>query len=97
MASRDFIAINVNAVGAIHAVKLKNFVGALRSAQDQGKLVLDIMGHSNDGTVFTDIETLFGLPADQGKTVFDLVNGALGSMEGTFQVDDATTITSKVG
>lgn len=95
--ARDFIKIDVNATGAIHAVKLKNFVGTLRAAQDQGLLVKDIMGHANDGTVFTDIETLFGLPAGKGQTVFDLINGALGSMTATFQTSDATTITSKVG
>lgn len=95
--ARDFIKIDVNATGAIHSVKLKNFVGTLRAAQDQGKLILDIMGHANDGTVFTDIETLFGLPTGQGQAVFNLVNGTLGSMAGTFQVSDAIAITSKVG
>lgn len=97
MGTRDFIKIDVNAPGAIHAVKLKNFIGALRSAQDQGALVLDIMNHANDGTVFTDVEALFGLPTGQGQTVYNLVNGSLGSMEGQFKVDDATVITSKVG
>lgn len=95
--ARDFIEINVNAANAIHAVKLKNFIGTLRAAQDQGHLILDIMGHANDGTIFTDIETLFGIPTGTGQTVFNLVNGAIGSMAGTFQVADATTITSKVG
>jgi hypothetical protein len=95
--ARDFIKIDVNAAGAIHSVKLKNFVNILRAAQDQGHLILDIMSHANDGTVFTDIETLFGLPTGQGQIVFNLVNGTLGSMTGTFQVADATTITSKVG
>lgn len=95
--SRDYISINLNNSAAIHAAKLKNFVGTLRSAQDQGHLILDIMNHANDGAVFTDIETLFGLPAGTGQTVFNLVNGTLGSMTATFQVADATTITSQVG
>lgn len=95
--ARDFIKIDTTNTAAIHALKLKNFVATLRAAQDQGNLVKDIMTHNNDGTTFTDIETYFGLPAGKGQTVFDLVNGALGSMTGTFQVADATTITSKVG
>lgn len=59
--------------------------------------VLAIMGHNNDGTVFTDIDTLFGLPAGKGQTVFNLVNGSIGSMQGNFQVADAKTITEQVG
>lgn len=95
--ARDFIKIDTTNAAAIHAMKLKNFVNILRGVIDQGNLIRDIMGHSNDGTVFTDVETLFGLPTGKGQEVFNLVNGAIGSMAGTFQVADATTITSKVG
>lgn len=55
------------------------------------------MNHNHDGSVFTDLEALFGLPAGKGQTVFDLVNGAVGSMEGAFQVADAKNITERVG
>lgn len=55
------------------------------------------MGHLNDGSNFSDIESAFGLEAGQGQILFDLVNGAVGSMEGQFQVNDAKTITEKVG
>lgn len=95
--ARDYIKIDVNNSAAIHAAKLRNAIGVLRAAQDQLLLVKDIMTHNNDGTTWTDIEVLFGLPTGKGQAVFDLVNGTLGSMTGTFQVADATTITSKVG
>lgn len=56
-----------------------------------------IMNHNNDSTVFTDIETLFGLPSGKGQIVFDMVNGSIGSMEGTFQTADAKNITERLG
>lgn len=55
------------------------------------------MGHLNDGTVFTDIELRYGVPAGKGQTLFNLVNGSVGSFDGTFKVADATTITQSVG
>jgi hypothetical protein len=95
--ARDFIKIDTSAVAATQAISLRSFVQALRTAYEQGTKVRAVMGHNNDGTVFTDIETLFGLPAGKGQTVFDLVNGAIGAMEGTFQVPDAKNLTERVG
>lgn len=94
--ARDFINVNTTAATATQSRTLIDFSRALRIAYDQGKRILAIMGHNNDGTVFTDIETLYGLPAGQGQVVFNLVNGAIGSMEGTFQVPDAKTITERI-
>ena len=93
--ARDFIKINTN--GAPQAVLLKGYVQALRSAIEQGERVRAIMNHNHDNVDFSDIESLFGLPAGSGQTVFDLVNGSVGSMAGTFQTADATTITEKLG
>lgn len=95
--ARDFIKIDTTQSAATQSGLLKNYVTQLRSAYELGKRCIAIMGHSNDGTVFTDIETLFGLPAGKGQTVFNLVNGSIGSMEGTFQVSDAKNITEQVG
>ena len=95
--ARDFIKVNRNDVNATQASLLINYVTSLRNAYELGKRVKDIMTHNNDGTVFTDIEGLFGLPTGRGQTVFDLVNGSVGSMEGTFQVDDAKEITERLG
>lgn len=92
--ARDFIKVDPT---ALQANLLKNYVNVLRQAYEIGGRVKSIMTHNNDGTVFTDIETLFGLPAGKGQTVFNLVNGSIGSMEGTFQVADAKTITEQVG
>ncbi len=95
--ARDFIKIDVTLTTATQATLLRDYIVGLRQAYDRGKRIIAIMGHSNDGTVFTDIEPLFGLPAGKGQAVFNLVNGSIGSMEGTFQVADAKTITEQVG
>lgn len=95
--ARDFIKIDTSTTTATQAADLKQFVTVLRDAYQRGKKILAVMGHNNDGTVFTDIEALFGLPASKGQTVFNLINGAVGSMEGTFQVADAKNITETLG
>lgn len=95
--SRDYIKIDTTQSAATQAQLLKSYIVSLRQTFEIGVRILAIMGHNNDGTVFTDIETLFGLPAGKGKPVFDLVNGSIGSMQGTFQVSDAKNITEQVG
>jgi len=92
--ARDFIKVTRTAVAAADLIDFKEKVYA---AYSQGLKVREIMRHNNDGVNFTDIETQFGLPAGTGQTVFNLVNGAVGSMEGTFQVSDAKDITARVG
>ncbi len=93
--ARDFIKITQNA-NATQASTLIEYSRQLRRAYDQGKRVLAIMNHNQDGSDFTDIEALFGLEAGKGQTVYDLMNGSIGSMEGTFQVDDAKEITERI-
>lgn len=95
--ARDFIAINTTAPAAIGAGPLKTYVRQMRDAYQSGQWIKAVMVHNNDGTNFTDIETLFGLPAGSGQVVFDLVNGSVGAMEGTFQVADCVVLTEKVG
>lgn len=95
--ARDFIKIDATMTGATQAGLLRNYVQTLRTAYELGIRCRQVMTHNNDAVVFTDIEGLFGLPAGKGQTVFNLVNGSIGSMEGTFQVPDAKTITEQVG
>lgn len=95
--ARDFIKVDNVTTSATKASLLLQYIAQLRQAYELGKRVKDVMVHNNDGTNFTDIEVLFGLPTGKGQVVFDLVNGSIGSMEGTFQVDDAKEITERVG
>jgi hypothetical protein len=96
MATRDFIMIDTTTTTATQAGLLKSYVGQLRSAMEAGVRVKSIMEHAHDGIVFDDLEKLFGIPPGQGQTVFDLVNGSVGSMQGLFQVDDAQEITERL-
>lgn len=95
--ARDFIKIDKTQSLATQAQALLNYASTLRSAYDQGVKILAVMGHNNDGAVFTDIEALYGLPAGKGQTVFNLINGSVGSMTGAFQVADVKTLTESVG
>lgn len=93
----DYIKVNTsNAATATQAVALKDYARQLRTAYDLGKRLRAVMTHANDSVDFSEIETLFGLEAGKGQTVFDLVNGSIGSMEGTFQVDDAVELTERI-
>ena len=89
----DFINVNL---ASPQGRALVDYARQLRVAYDQGKRILGIMAHNNDGTNFTAIETLYGLAPGMGTVVFDLVNGSVGSMEGLFMVDDAKEITERI-
>lgn len=95
--ARDFIKVDTTTTTATQSRLLLDYRNALRVAYELGLRCKAIMTHNNDGAVFTDIEALFGLPAGKGQTVFNLVNGSVGSMEGTFQVADAKNLTETLG
>lgn len=95
--ARDFIKVDRTTVTATHAQDLLRLVSAVRAAYEQGIRIRDIMNHNHDGSDFTDIEALFGLPVGKGQAVFDLVNGTIGSMTGQFQVADAKNMTETIG
>lgn len=90
----DYIKINNSAP---QAGLLRSYISAQRQAFNLGVQVRAMMTHNNDGTDFGAIETLFGVDLGKGQTVFDLINGAVGSMVGDFQTDDAKQITEQVG
>jgi hypothetical protein len=90
----DFIAIDLT---SSQGTLLKQYINTLRSAYEIGARVAGIMNHNNDGTTFAPIETLFGVKAGSGQTVFNLVNGSTGAMNGLFQNTDCKTITEQVG
>ncbi len=72
-------------------------VSAMRQALNLLTQCRGIATHLNDGTVFTDIETRFGVPTGQGQNLFNLLNGAYGSTQGTFQVSDFQTMVDRLG
>lgn len=82
---------------AVFARELLSLVSQLRNVIDQIDKVKAVMDHSNSGSNFASIETLFGLPANQGQTVYDLVNGTRGALGGTMQNSNALALIDRVG
>lgn len=78
-------------------VLLLGLVAQLRNTIDQLDRVKAVMDHSNDGATFSAIETLFGLPAGKGQTVYDLVNGTSGALRGIMQNSNALALIDRVG
>lgn len=95
--ARTFTKIDTTAAGATHAGLLRSFVQQERAAYELGARILAIMSNNNDGTTWTDIEALFGLPAGKGQAIFNLVNGTVGAMEGTFQNNNGKSIGELIG
>lgn len=95
--AQDFIPIDTRAAGATQAGELLTLKSAMQNAYSQGLKVRGIMLHTHEGNDFSYLEQLFGVPAGQGQIVFDLVNGAIGSMEGNFQVDDCKELCERIG
>lgn len=95
--ARDYIKIIRTDSAATQASPMLEFLRNLRTTYEQGVKIKAIMDHLQDGTTWTDIETVFGLPAGTGHAVYDLVNGTVGAMNGTFQNNNAVTLTEKVG
>lgn len=91
--ARDFIKVDRTQSAAIKAPLILAYRDTLRRAIELGNECLATMAHMNDGTVFTDIETNFGVQAGKGQAVFNLINGSVGSFSGTFQVADAKNLT----
>ena len=98
--ANDFIKIVRNDNNATEAAELLQYKNALRAAYEIGYRVRAKMRHAFDDQVnpivWTDLETLWGIPTDSGETVYNLINGSIGSMEGLFQTADAKNLTERV-
>ena len=94
--ANDSIKITVTN-DTIKARELLSLVDKMRSAYEQAVKVKSIMDHLQDGVDFTTLEAMFGLPVDEGNTVYDLVNGAVGAMTNVFQNSNCRDITEKLG
>lgn len=93
----DFIKADTTVTTAVFAAKLVSLSRQLRDTIDLLDEVKTIMDHSNDGSVFTLIETFFGLPSGKGQTVYDLCNGTMQAISGTAQNSNALSLINRVG
>jgi hypothetical protein len=97
MPANDYIKIDVTNTAATEAQTLKSAIRQLQIANEQLVAVLNKMSHNSNGTVWTSLEALYGLPAGKGQTTYDLVNGTVGAMNGQFQNNNAITLIAGVG
>lgn len=88
----DFVLVDNTKTGASQAIALKNAISIGRQFYQQMTAIRQQMTHMNDGTTFTAIETYYGLPVGSGQTMFNLVNGSVGVIEGTFQNNNVKTL-----
>jgi hypothetical protein len=96
----DFV--NVNPTGPKPQPQLLlNFRNAVAQVLMQGPVLLGEMNHMFDGARdpidWGTLENNFGLPAGTGQTVFNLVNGTMGAVQGTMQNAQAVALVNQVG
>lgn len=102
MGVRDFIKVDRTQSAATKAGDLIAFKDAVARVLMLGPPLLAIMNHNFDDSnpnaiVWTDLETICGLPVGAGHTVFDMCNGVMGAMSGTMENDQAIQICARVG
>lgn len=96
--SADFIPVKRTDANATHAQKVLAAVATLRSLENQLQEIISIGFRNFDApSDFTKFETLFGIPAGKGNTVFDLFNGTLTALHGTNNTGNAVELMSRVG
>lgn len=93
----DYIVVDDTVSTARFASDLITLSRTLRETIDRLDFVKAVMDHTNDGSVFTQIETLFGLAAGQGQTVYDLINGTRMALAGTAQNSNAFALIDRIG
>ncbi len=79
--ARDFIKIDPSLSTQKFASEFIQAINTLREAQVRFTRIADLMGHMNDGSNFTDIETYFGLPAASGSGANTIVNNVVTALD----------------
>lgn len=102
MAQRDYIRVARDQSAATKAGMLIEYKDAVARVLMLGPPLLKIMSHNFDDAdskalIWTDMETLFGLPPGAGQAVFDMVNGSQGAVTGQMQNDQCVNLISRVG
>ncbi len=108
----DFIKIQRDQSAATEAPELLQFKSILRQAYELGVRIRSKMNHNFTGNAnanlidWAQLETLWGIPVlnansvgptANGKLIYTFIDGAIGSMEGTFQTSAAKDFTETVG
>lgn len=111
MAVNDHIEIRRDQTAATEAQELLSTISSLRTDYERLTRIRAKMRHNFDDSGGTNsinwaaVETLWGIPPGNtsvgptanGSRVFTFIDGAAGSMEGTFQSSAARDLTETVG
>jgi hypothetical protein len=92
----DAIVVDSTASTALLAARLLDYKRKLRAALDAGTSLLGELNHLQDGSDWASIEARTGVGSGLGDDVYNLVNGSVGAMNGTFQNDDCKQLTEQV-
>lgn len=90
------ILINTSDSNAKLAGELKALTEQVRQTYQKAVALKARLDHHHDGNDFTSVEAICGIPAGTGQTVFDLVNGTRGSMDGSFQTANAIELMNRL-
>ena len=111
MAANDHIKIDPTQSAATEAAELLNFIRTVRQAYELGTRIRDKMRHNFDDSGgpssinWTAVQTLWGITsngtvtgtASNGQAIFTYIDGATGSLDGTFQTNAGKEMTERVG
>lgn len=98
----DFISINRGVATATHFNEILSAINSVRNAKTQLEKVQALGFRMFDpkpdnGDDFALFEEKFGIPAGQGKLVFDLVNGSVMALNGEAQSGNAIELINRIG
>ena len=94
----DFINVDPAMPGATHAGLLRALSQQQRQTYELAGRIREIMANNAvPPDDYAEMERLFGLEAGDGATVFDLVNGLVGALEGQFQNNNGKNIGVLIG
>ncbi len=90
--------VPVNPAASPQAAMLTRYISAMQTVLQIQPILLGVL---NDmlagGSNFTAIETMFGLPTGSGQTVFNMVNGSSGAMNGTMTNSQCVNVAEQMG
>lgn len=95
--ARVFVRIDTASSTQKYGTKLVLCKDALRDVYNRLLEIRAIIANNNDGATFTDIETLFGLPAGKGQQLATFFTNAVAAFEGTAQNDNLKQMTEVLG
>lgn len=89
----DFIRVDTTAANQKIAGEIQQLVAELRKAWDRAKKIKEIMDHNADGSDWGPLATLCGCTAGNSQALYNLVTGALASLDDA----DPQALMSRVG